>query len=174
MQVKLNQKHLLEHCQRVSNNWNPNQTHATFEKERNRIEKREILIYWNTSYLPKSFSDLVKVIIRVNRTTKIFDGRAWIRSYEESYYISTILLSPREFQSAIRGHWGIENRSNHVRDCSLGEDASRIRVKAGIMGTCRSIALNIMRVNGKENIASEVYQNCLNIQRLTKYRFLGF
>lgn len=35
--------------------------------------------------------------------------------------------SAAQLLAAVRGHWGIENRLFHVRDVTLGEDASRVR-----------------------------------------------
>ena len=47
----------------------------------------------------------------------------------------------------------IENRNHWVRDVTLAEDASRIRINPGIMARLRSPALNIARANGVTNIA---------------------
>ena len=62
--------------------------------------------------------------------------------------------------------WGIENRDHYVRDVTLGEDASRIRQKPGGMARIRSAALNILRVNGIQNVSQALYVNALNLDRL--------
>lgn len=51
------------------------------------------------------------------------------------------------FAAAIRGHWGIENRSRYSRGVTFGEDASRIRVNPGIFARLRGFAGNILRLN---------------------------
>ena len=72
-------------------------------------------------------------------------------------------------RAAVRGHWGIENRNHYVRDCSLGEDASRIRHKPGIFARLRSFALNILRANGVSNVSEALYTNALSLDRLLAY-----
>lgn len=49
------------------------------------------------------------------------------------------------------------HRSHYVRDVTLAEDASRIRINPGIMARLRSYVLNIARANGAENIARALW-----------------
>jgi hypothetical protein len=63
-------------------------------------------------------------------------------------------------------HWGIENRAHYVRDVTLGEDASRIRNRPGVMARLRSLALNILRANGVRNVSHALYANALSLDRL--------
>src|SRR5215212_6137558 len=67
---------------------------------------------------------------------------------------------------AIRAHWGIETRAHYVRDVTLGEDGSRIRVRPGVMARIRSVALNILRANGVQNISQALYANALSLDTL--------
>jgi predicted transposase YbfD/YdcC len=67
---------------------------------------------------------------------------------------------------AIRAHWGIENRAHHVRDVTLGEDASRIRNRPGVMARLRSLALNILRASGAQNVREALHANALSLDRL--------
>ena len=69
----------------------------------------------------------------------------------------------------MRGHWGIENRNHHVRDRTLGEDASRIRQKPGIVARLRSFALNILRAHSVGNVSEALYANALSLDRLLAY-----
>jgi predicted transposase YbfD/YdcC len=69
----------------------------------------------------------------------------------------------------VRGHWGIENRSHHVRDRILREDDGRIRTKPGIFARLRSFALNILRANGVSNVSEAIYANALCLDRLLTY-----
>jgi len=72
------------------------------------------------------------------------------------------LLSAQEYGEAIRGHWAIENKNHYVRDVSMNEDSSRIRVNADRFVKLRSFALNVMRANGEENIKLALYENAIN------------
>jgi hypothetical protein len=54
---------------------------------------------------------------------------------------------------------------------TLGEDDSRIRHRPGGMARFRSFAINILRANGVENIARELYVNALNFGNALAYRF---
>ena len=42
------------------------------------------------------------------------------------------MLPAEIFASAIRGHWAVENENHWVRDVTLAEDASRIRVNPSV------------------------------------------
>jgi hypothetical protein len=66
--------------------------------------------------------------------------------------------------------WGIENRSHYVRDVTFGEDASRTRIKPTHFARFRSFAINILRANGVENVARELYINALNFDNALSYR----
>jgi hypothetical protein len=55
-----------------------------------------------------------------------------------------------------RGHWAIENQLHHVRDVTLGEDASRIRSGAApqAMAALRNLVLTIVRLAGARSCAA--------------------
>src|SRR5689334_17460794 len=86
-----------------------------------------------------------------------------------AYYVSQVPLGAADFGRAVRAHWGIENRDHHVRDRTLGEDASRIRRKPGIFARLRSFALNILRAGGVGNVSEAVYTNALSLDQLLAY-----
>jgi predicted transposase YbfD/YdcC len=50
-------------------------------------------------------------------------------------------LSAADFNQAVQAHWSIENRNHYVRDVTLGEDDSRIRVEPGPFTRIRSYGL---------------------------------
>ena len=55
------------------------------------------------------------------------DGKT---SHEIRYFINSSLWAVADAGQLlkwVRGHWSIENRSHHVCDVTMGEDASRIR-----------------------------------------------
>ena len=72
------------------------------------------------------------------------------------------MLPAKTFASAIRNHWAIENQNHWVRDVTLAEDASRIRINPGIMARLRSQALNIARANGVTNVAEALWAAALD------------
>ena len=115
-----------------------------------------------------------KTLIEVRRETDVYDTRSksWIPRQEVSLYMSTRRLTAKEASCAVRQHWSIENRLHYVRDKTMKEDESRIRYKAGSFARMRSMALNIMRFNGENNIANALYRNALNFKRVIKYQAL--
>ena len=93
----------------------------------------------------------------------------WRRREEVAYYACQVRLDAPTFGRLVRGHWGIENRSHHVRDRLLREDDSRIRTKPGIFARLRSCALNVLRANGVSNVSETIYANALSLDRLLAY-----
>ena len=72
---------------------------------------------------------LVAAIIAVERTVHAFQPATGLfkTSSELSFYLSNRAIAAEQAAAAVRGHWGIENRSHYVRDVTLCEEASRIR-----------------------------------------------
>ena len=125
----------------------------------------------NTSTRRCSWRPWIACTARVTRLTWRKDTRTglWARAEEVAYYVSQIGLTAESFGRAVRAHWGIENRSHHVRDRILGEDASRIRRRPGVFARLRSFALNILRARGVTNVSEAVYTNALSFDRLLAY-----
>jgi hypothetical protein len=88
---------------------------------------------------------------------------------ETSFYVCQIALSAADFAEAVSANWTIENRNHHVRDVTLGEDHSRIRVQPGPFTRIRSFALNIFRANGIRNVAQARDGTALNPDKLFDY-----
>jgi predicted transposase YbfD/YdcC len=111
------------------------------------------------------------VVVKVERSRQVFQTKTktWKKSNETSFYISTIILSAAEFCQAIRDHWGIENRNHYVRDVSMGEDKSRIRINPHIFAKLRSFALNILRKNKVDNVSLELFENTMNLNNVLNY-----
>lgn len=63
--------------------------------------------------------------------------------------------SPQAIGQLARAQWGIE-AVHHVRDTTLGEDASKIRTGHGPenMATLRSFAISTLRTAGHHSIAA--------------------
>jgi predicted transposase YbfD/YdcC len=123
--------------------------HAHGREEHRRVE------VFAAERLDPDWRPFVACIVRVTRRTWCRDTRTglWWQRREVAYYAGQVPLEARACAAAVRGHWGIENRNHYVRDCSLGEDASRIRHKPGIFARLRSFALNILRANGVSNVS---------------------
>lgn len=172
VQVKNNQKTLLHDCQTIAACTIPDDIYQEpLTKARNRLESRQVELFFYP--LLTDFLDwgLVKVIIKVTRYRRVFHTKtkSWQESKESAYYISTTDLSAQLFCQAIRGHWGIENRDHHVRDVTMGEDKSRIRINPHIFAKLRSFALNILRKNKVENVSAELFDNCMNLENVLNY-----
>lgn len=172
VQVKGNQKTLLEDCQRIAATVEPDDVYQEpFVKSRNRLESRTASVYFCpllTHFLEWKF---VKMIIKVQRYRQVYDtkNKKWRETHETAYYISTLALNAETACQAIRNHWGIENRNHYVRDVTLKEDASRIRVNAHIFAKLRSFALNILRKNQVTNVSLELFDNCINLDNVLNY-----
>jgi predicted transposase YbfD/YdcC len=172
VQVKSNQKILLNDCQTISVTTTPDEVYQEpLTKARNRIESRKVEIFISPLLTHDQKWTLVKVVVKVERYRQLFDTKtkSWKNSDETSFYISTIVLSAQQFCQAIRNHWGIENRNHYVRDVTMGEDKSRIRTNPHIFAKLRSFALNILRKNNVENVSLELFDNSMALDNVLNY-----
>ena len=174
VQVKGNQKHLLEAVKGAETLSGAVSTDEQYEHTRNRMTTRDVTVFEAPPVLAKvpDWKELIACVIRVERTTDSFDTRThqWKRSYEMAYYLSTDWNDAKEFAKAIRGHWGTPNREHYVRDVTLKEDASRIRKNPGIFARLRSFALNILRKNKINNVSEALFDNALNLNLVFEYQ----
>ena len=172
VQVKGNQKTLLNDCRTIAATTRPDEVYQEpVTKTHNRIESRKVEIFVSPTLTDEQKWALVEVVVKVERHRQLFDtkSKSWKNSDETSFYISTIVLSAREFCHAIRNHWGIKNRNHHVRDVTMGEDRSRIRTNPHILAKLRSFALNILRKNNVENVSLELFENSMNLDNVLNY-----
>jgi predicted transposase YbfD/YdcC len=172
VQVKGNQKTLLNDCRTIAATTRPDEVYQEpVTKTHNRIESRKVEIFISPTLTDAQHWTLVKVVVKVTRYRQNLDTKTntWKNSDETSFYISTIVLSARKFCLAIRNHWGIENRNHYVRDVTMGEDKSRIRTNPHIFAKLRSFALNILRQNNVENVSLELFENCMNLDKVLDY-----
>ncbi len=73
-------------------------------------------------------------------------------SLARRYYLCSAKLSAEHFASAVRAHWGVENRLHWVMDVVFHDDLMRLRTENGPanMATIRHAALNIIKqINDK-------------------------
>lgn len=172
VQVKENQPTLLQDCQTIAQTHPPAAVYQEpVTKARNRIESRQVEVFTQPSLTHAAKWSLVKAVVKVDRQRLVFDtqSKCWQPSDETAFYISTTVLSAPAFCTGIRGHWGIENSDQHVRDVTLGEDSSRIRINPHIFAKLRSFALNILRANQVENVSLELFNNCMDLNRVLNY-----
>ena len=66
--------------------------------------------------------------------------------------------APEHLAAYVRGHWAIENKIHWVRDVTLGEDASRVRVgsRPRVMATIRNLVIGLIRQAGYTKIAATI------------------
>jgi predicted transposase YbfD/YdcC len=150
----------------------PVDRHETADRGRHgRQEHRRVEVFEVDGRLGRDWRPWIACAARVTRLTWRKDTRPglWARGEEVALYACQIRLDAATFGRAVRAHWGIENRDHHVRDRTLGEDASRIRRKPGIFARLRSFALNILRAGGVGNVSEAVYVNALSLDRLLAY-----
>jgi len=172
--VKGNQKTLLDNCRDVIRFTTGNDEHTDRDTHRNRIESRTVKVFKDQKDLIEDieWGKYLRTVIQVHREVGRFNTKT--REYEETsetaIYVSNFDLSAREAATLIREHWHIENKNHYVRDVSLGEDRSRIRISPENMSTIRSFALNVMRRNGVGNINEALYRNSLNYYALYGYQ----
>jgi predicted transposase YbfD/YdcC len=120
-----------------------------------RIERREVVssgVLSGSGVWPG-----VEQIFRLERER--VEKKTGKRQIEVVYGLTSLsepLAGPKRLLGLNRGHWGIENRSHHVRDVTYDEDRSQVRngTVAQVMATLRNVAIGLMRLAGKENIAA--------------------
>lgn len=147
--------------------------------ERNRIEKRTAMVFKNLDFdkkIKEKWGKYIKAIIEVKREVSRYNTKTkeWELSSEISYYLATKDdLSAKEFNKFIREHWHIENKNHYVRDVSMKEDMSRIRIKPGNFARIRSFGLNTMRINKIKNVKLGMFENLLDFENLIKFKGLS-
>ena len=151
---------------------NPIDRHVTVDRPRHgRQEHRCVEVFTLADRLAPAWQGLIAGAARITRLSWCKDTHTglWQPRREVAYDVSQIRLDAATFRYAVRAHWGIENRNHYVRDRILGEDASRIRHKPGIVARLRSFALNILRAHGVGNVSEALYTNALSFDRLLAY-----
>jgi hypothetical protein len=172
VQVKNNQPGLLRRLEHIAATTAPIAVHDSRDLGRNRQEDRRVEVYAPGSSLDGGdWQATIAAVVRVTRQTLIRSAATglWTSREDTAFYASSIMLPAQTFASAIRNHWAIENKNHWVRDVTLAEDASRIRVNPGVMARMRSQALNIARANGATNIAHALWIAALDPAVILSY-----
>ena len=146
------------------------------DKARSRHETRRTEVFWVGQALKGSdWHGLIASVIRVQRDRLERSAKTglWKASSEVAYYVADFKPTAQCAAAAVRGHWGIENRNHYVRDGTMAEDASRVRVNPGILARIRSFAANILRANKVTNMTDARYRNALGgLDHLAEYQFM--
>lgn len=173
VQVKGNQKQLLENCEDTVRLSKPIETYTSdLVKAHGRLEQRTASVFTDLSFIEDSdWKKYVKSIILVNRHRESFntEQKQWIPSHEKSHYIFTSVFTAKQMHDIIKDHWLIENSNNHVRDVSFMEDENKTKNAAGTLARMRSFSLNILRHNNVKLIKETLYRNSLSLDFIMEY-----
>jgi predicted transposase YbfD/YdcC len=155
VQVKSNQKKLLEECEYLAQQLPCKQSFQSIDKAHGRLEQRQASVYeLNVECLePRWHKTAIQTLVVIDRQRlRLKDGG---ESEERACFITNQALTGQagaDLFEAVRRHWSVET-DNHVRDVTLGEDyiicreANRMRSLASILNT----GLNLMRRHNTDN-----------------------
>ena len=175
--VKKNQKGLYKTCQKTFEKMEIAEEYTECDQGHGRGETRHIEVYDQIEYFNGKteyyWGEYIKKVFKVQRIRMHFRGGEVVKqSFQEEYYLSTMDMGVQKLNEGVRGHWSIENKNHYVKDETMREDKSRIRIKAGNFARLRSFGLNLMKYNKKKNINRESYKNCLNIDNILRFKGL--
>jgi predicted transposase YbfD/YdcC len=118
-----------------------------FDGEHGRLETRRCWTVDDIAWLRERHDwQALTSIVLIERERRVGDRR----SVEWSYAISSLAggshRAARRLASALRGHWGIENRLHWILDVSFQEDGCRVRRDhaAQNLATVRHVGLNLL------------------------------
>jgi predicted transposase YbfD/YdcC len=113
------------------------------DKGHGRIEQRSIRVTTDVARLKTEKLPHIAAVACIER--RIERGSAV--SFERQFYISSRVLSAKDFLDAVRLHWQIENAQHWVLDVTFKDDLARVRKGHGAknMAVVRHFALNLVR-----------------------------
>ncbi|MFJ9249031.1 ISAs1 family transposase [Streptomyces sp. NPDC101776] len=97
-----------------------------------------------------------RVAIRVHRRRKPTGTRETRKSVYTVTSLDAHRAGPADLAAAIRGHWGAENSSHHIRDVTFAEDTSTVHAGTEpprAIATLRNPAIGALKTLGADNIA---------------------
>ena len=166
-QVKDNQRTLRRKLELGAVGRKPSGRAMSKTKGRNRWETRELTVFPVKAWFRRTpWEKLIKTVLRLERTVCKRDPKTGLcaTTTETVFWVSSAEgIAPERWNEWIRGHWRIENGSHYVRDVAFAEDTSRIRKNPDIAARLRSIAYNLIRASGADNIKNARYRAALNI-----------
>jgi len=152
--VKNNQKELAQNIKDEFRFSKTTQTSQSQNVDHGRIETRTCSVITKFEHIenPQKWKEL-KSVIRVE-SIREFKNSEKLTETSTRYYISSLKTKPKDFQKAIRSHWGIENKLHWTLDVAFAEDASRKRAgnTAQNFSILKKIALNLLKKDSKSKI----------------------
>lgn len=156
VQLKANQKHLLEDCVLIKEHLRASYRCQSTQKAHGRLEVREGFGYdLNSASLESRWRDshIQTLIVVDRRRVQLKTGKS---SEEKSYWVSNMALDERTFEelfTAVREHWRVEVH-HHCRDKQMGEDAliTRNKNESRFMAICITFVINILDNQNPTNI----------------------
>ncbi len=144
--VKGNQGHLHDDIQEAFEQEKALVSDTQINTGHGRIEKRTCSIITNTDWICKKDKwEGLQTLIRIQseRTQKATGAT----ETQTRYYIASRKADAAFFNSAVREHWGIENKLHWVLDVAFGEDSSNKRAgnAAENFSFINKIALNLLQ-----------------------------
>src|SRR6266508_1015808 len=122
--VKGNQKVLEDDIKEAFSNGSVEDEYTQKEVNHGRIEIRTTRLIKDLDWICNK-EDWKKLACIIMVFCKRIDKRTGIEELSARYYISSKNGSARDFYTAIRSHWGIENKLHWLMDVALAEDQSK-------------------------------------------------
>lgn len=106
-----------------------------------------------TPYLAAAGWPQIQQVLRVERV--VTEHGVCTREVRDFVTSLDARCSPATLLEVVRGHWLIENAAHHVRDVTLGEDASTVRsgVAPRVLAALRNTVLGLLHQHHWRNIA---------------------
>jgi predicted transposase YbfD/YdcC len=164
VQLKDHQPTLRQRIETLCASTTPVETVTTIDQARSRHETRTVAVFEAGSVAAETeWQPYIAAVVCVSREVLTRNAKTglWKSTSETAFYLSNARAPAPRFATAIRGHWGIENKSHYTRDVTMREDDSRIRCNPGIFARLRSFAYNILRTNQTDTINQDRYRAAL-------------
>lgn len=152
--VKENQKQLHQEIEDEFKFGKKVEAHLSEDLGHGRVETRKCSVITDFQFIEdnkkwKNLNSIIKI-----ESTREFKNSNKATEKAVRYYISSLIAEPRDFQNAIRSHWGIENKLHWTLDVAFGEDASRKRKGNAPQNfsILNKIALNLLKNEKSLNI----------------------
>lgn len=154
--VKKNQPELYGKIEETIVEKDPIDWDYTLEKNRGRIEEREVFVYQADLIDDTVWKGVVQVI-QVKRRVKHKGGH---HSFQEAFYIESTGKTAAALNIGIRGHWAIENTLHWTKDVVFKEDASKIHQGQAPenLSIIKNWVMAIFRINGYKSMQNAIYQ----------------
>ena len=155
IEVKGNQKTLLNQVKKIINHHNPLDTYLSQEKSRGRTENRYHEIYDQIACISPEWKGVQRVVY-VHRYGHRPDKKSNDGFYSEDHYyiVGYACNEAQQIAQGIRQHWGIENEIHFVKDTHFKEDDNGItnHQAAANLSIFQDIAINIYRCKGFKSL----------------------